>query len=965
MEKTLKLVGKNSNEIFGLRYPSTLLVFCEYDFSYYAQEAIEVCNEALKTGTPDFDKISEIKKDIQSAHCFLQYSTRTAYDKVVYDCWIDYVCRRDNIGDSALWNRFIRCKTQFEKIIFQRLCDFRYNRAVNEWVNIIRVQDYAKNKVAFVFSEDMKSPREAEERRNYFDLMFSVTARELGCRLEDLGVTKYYTIGRTPGAPFLFPNASKEIIRHVLAGFDYSDDYSDIEDYTENADEIAMDAFSRMKAGLPPELSTYKIPAANMENFSDRIYMPCGLKAAIDLEIDAIIESGMWLAKCKRCGLYFAKSKDYTEDYCQRRTATNTKTCLEIYEEENPRPRMTDALLELCNTVTDEMYSRVDKTMSVHEYDSWRSYLEAMKQKVDNGEISPSELESFLEYSREVDISKSKPILEVPKKEPEVSAPKERVVKPFIPERISRSDIKPYDAPEEKEEPAEPAEKPSREGFFTSPSVQRQKGERPQISHIIRNGEPLGGESVSKPDPAGFQPFGVPQRSAQPQTSPTQRAEQPIMPQPGMRQPEKRQPETRYPETRQPAKREERDPYENLKRLEERLEAERRLREERSTFKPLVEQAPVGFVEDYPNSPHRDRRPERREPYPERQEPYPERQELYPERREPYPERQKPYSERKEPYPERREPLNEVAEAPATYNEEQKPITRVMRSGEYPEESLRAPSFEAQPEQFVSRTEPEQSDRRTEPEQPAQPPELAPPKPRVIRKNAAAISAYGRMSGQPVSTINPADLKPAAEEPAHQSRPGDEYEQPAQPEPVSQIDSEMLEPFKDIGSIFDVLEQSEAANSRPRRYPEYDSGRDHTGEPPRREEPRYSDETRYDRAERTERTERTERFTPDYPERTSPVPPPTIRNDEAPSGFWAEDRGLFRNGGMPEAEPPTPPVTAPLDEYPEHYDEEEASEAPQPEAPKAGRHPKSSKTQRLYDVIMREPDDNPNFRRKK
>ncbi len=942
MEKTLKLVGKNSNEIFGLRYPSTLLVFCEYDFSYYAQEAIEVCNEALKTGTPDFDKISEIKKDIQSAHCYLQYSTRTAYDKVVYDCWIDYVCRRDNIGDSALWNRFIRCKTQFEKIIFQRLCDFRYNRAVNEWVNIIRVQDYAKNKVAFVFSEDMKSPREAEERRNYFDLMFSVTARELGCRLEDLGVTKYYTIGRTPGSPFLFPNASKEIIRHVLAGFDYSDDYSDIEDYTENADEIAMDAFSRMKAGLPPELSTYKIPPANMENFSDRIYMPCGLKAAIDLEIDAIIESGMWLAKCKRCGLYFAKSKDYTEDYCQRRTATNTKTCLEIYEEENPRPKMTDALLELCNTVTDEMYSRVDKTMSVHEYDSWRSYLEAMKQKVDNGEISPSELEDFLEYSREVDISKSKPILEVPKKEPEVSAPKERVVKPFIPERISRSDIKPYDASEEGEESAEPAEKPSREGFFTSPSVQRQKGERPQISHIIRNGEPLGSESSSKPDPAGFQPFGV-QRSAQPQSAPSQRAEQPIMPQPEIKQPRMRQPETplpemrypetrqpemRQPETRQPAKREERDPYENLKRLEERLEAERRLREERSTFKPLVEQAPVGFVEDYPNAP---RGEQRREPYPERQ----------------------------QPYPERREPSNEVAEAPAReYNEEQKPITRVIRSGEYPEESFSAPSFEAQPERSDRRPQPEQINRSTQPEQPA------PPKPRVIRKNAAAISAYGKMSGQPVSTISPADLKqPAAEEPAYQSRPSEEYEQPAPSGQAPQIDSEILEPFKDIGSIFDVLEQSETANSRPRRYPEYDPRRDHTDELPRREEPRFSDETRY---ERDERMDRREGFAPDHPERTSPVPPRQNRNDEAPSGFWTEDRGLFRNGGMPEAEQPSPPVTAPRDEYPEPYgSEEEVPEAPQPETPKGGRHPKSSKTQRLYDVIMREPDDNPNFRRNK
>ncbi len=933
MENTLKLVGKNSNEIFGLRYPSTLLAFCEYDFSYYAQEAIEVCNEALKTGTPDFDRISEIKKDIQAAHCYLQYSTRTAYDKVVYDCWIDYVCRRDNIGDAALWNRFIRCQTQFEKIIFQRLCDFRYNRGVNEWLNIIRVQDYAKNKVAFVFSEDMRSAQEAEERCSYFDLMFSVTARELGCRLEDLGVTKYYTIGRTPGSPFLFPNASKEIIRHVLAGFDYSDDYSDIDDYTENADEIAMDAFSRMKAGLPPDLSTYKIPAAKMESLSDRIYMPCGLKAAIDLEIDAIIGSGMWLAKCKRCGLYFAKSKDYSEDYCRRRDVTSGKTCLAIYEEENPRPKMTDSLLELCDTVTDEMYSRVDKTMSVNEYNSWRTYLEAMKQKVDNGEISPSELESFLEYSREVDISKSNPILEVAKKEPET--PKERVVKPFIPERISRSDIIQYNASAEREESAEPMEKPSREGFFTSPSVQRQKGERPQISHIIRNGEPLGSESGSTPDPVGFQPFGLQQRSAQPQTMRSQRAEGPIAPQSEMRQSVGGQ-----PEMRQSARREERDPYENLKRLEERLEAERRLREERNTFRPLAEQTPARFVEDYPQNSRREQRSE---------------------------------------------PFNGVAEASAQYNEEQKPVTRVMRSGEYSEES-----FEASPEQLDRRTQPEQSDRRAAPghtrseqfgqfdrsadneqpddnrgseQQPRSEIEQEPPRPRVIRKNAAAISAYGKMSGQSVSTIDPADIQShAAEEPARQSRPNNEYEQSAPPEQAPQIDSEMLEPFKDIGSIFDVLEQSEATNSRSRRHPEYyDPEREYTGEPPRREPPLYGDETRYDGAEKTESSES---FNSDYSERSSPVPPHQTVDDEQPRGFWTEDRGLFRNGGMPEVEPP--PVTAPSEEYLEpNAEEEQVPEPSQSETPKGGRHSKSSKTQRLYDVIMREPDDNPNFRKKK
>ncbi len=183
MERTLKLVGKTSNEIFLLRYPATLLDFCDFDLSLFAKDSIDLCNDALKSGTLDADRVSDLRKDIQNAHCYIRHHIRTIYEKAVLDCWIDYVCRRDNIGDSALWNRFVRCKTPFEKTVFARLCDFRYNRDINQWLNIVRVQDYARTKVHFVFTETVKSAEEVAARRNYFDLAFSVTARELGCKI--------------------------------------------------------------------------------------------------------------------------------------------------------------------------------------------------------------------------------------------------------------------------------------------------------------------------------------------------------------------------------------------------------------------------------------------------------------------------------------------------------------------------------------------------------------------------------------------------------------------------------------------------------------------------------------------------------------------------------------------------------------------------------------------------------------
>lgn len=995
MENTLKLVGKNSNEIFTLRYPSTLVDFCEFDFSLYAQEAIEVCNEALKTGSLDYDRVSEIKKEMQSAHCFMQYSTKTTYDKIVFDCWIDYVCRRDNIGNSALWNRFIRCKTPFEKVIFGRLCDFRYKRAVNEWLNVIRIQDYARCKLNFVFTDAVKTVEDAEERKNYFDLIFSVTARELGCRLEELGVTKYYSVGRTPGSPFMFPNISKEIVRHVLAGFDYSDDYSDINDYAESADEVAMDAFSRMKAGLPQDLSAYTIPTGKLENLSDRIYMPCGLKAVVDLEIDAVLESGMWLKRCKNCGRFFAVSKDDYKEYCTRRNMPSGKTCIGIFEEQNPRPKMSDALLERCRLVTDEMYSRVDSVMSVEEYNSWRTYLEAMKQKVENGEIAPAELESFLEYSRGVDITRSKPIVEVPKREPD--APKERVVRPFVPERISRSEIKQYQEEVDEDLPVV-IPKPSKEGFFTSPSVERQKNERPQISHIIRNGESLG-ENDNMSGGGVFRPF-------EPQVAESYGS---------VRQ------HTGYSE---PYQREKPEEYGH-----------------KGDFKPLAK-SDGGFVQAMPsetvraakmeNSSHGSNSSGRI---------------IRGYNADAFQNVENTSFEQAGArtmhgiLPESEEKLvgkdNSVFRRNAQYSDQTSERDYEPKQPVLPEDvgEHTVPVSEKAPEPVIKPKSENNEPQRTAP--------------KVIKKNAAAISAYGKMSNQSLAAAVSAETlsekseyhqageyvpdDPTEQKSGYEYRSEmsdaygkdnvNAYEQPAQSQ---QLAPEMLEPFKGIESIFDVLEQSESNMNALHRYAEdYSDGYDYSdklseqtpdentkrntrrsgrsGYAKSQESLDYTQTKQQGQSFKSEQSETATRFVQpeqttqseryggkmfssrnpqvesplpqgygfadnrDYsenskthydeePVRKRSVPERPLRNDEAPSGIWTEDRGLFRNESMPEA----------ADNSDYEVSEKSEPEKSEIEMIREKRHStRSSKTQRLYDVIMREPDDNPNFRKKK
>ena len=809
MEDTLKLVGRNSNEIFLLRYPSSLLDFCGFDLAYFAKMAIDACSEAQKTGKADPDVFAQLRRDIQNAHCYIAHNIRTTYEKVALDCWIDYLCRRDSIGTGTLWNRYISCRTPFDKMVFARLCEFRYNRAINEWLNIVRVQDYAKSKIDFVFTKDVKNAREAASRRNYFDLMFSVTAQEMGCSVENLGEIKVFSVGRTPSSPFMFSTISKDIVRHVLADFDYSDDYSDISDYSEISDQIAMDAFSKMKAGLPAELSSYNIVRGKMENYTDKIYMPCSLKAVIDLEIDAIIENGGILCACKRCGRLYLRNEEYNEDYC-RTYLTNGKTCLELYREENPLPVISAELLEKCRTVTDEIYARVGTSMSEKEYEYWYSYMSAMRDKVSSGEITAEELDAFLDYSLNVDISRSRPIVEVPKHEERSS--RERVVKPFVPERISRSELSPKPEPEI----PEPVEEPPKDGFFTSPTVFRRKNEGQQISHIIRGGEP---RSADNGGGAGFQPFSEAEDFAGKKAA------------------------------------------EDRARLERRLEEELRRKLSRGESEP--DEAPRGEFTPFSGADFG--------------------------------------GSAKKP---RDNARNEVdfgstsrdnARSEAFSGENFGGSARNSRDNARNEVDFGSASRDnARGEAFSGKNFGEV----------AKPAEKSAPKPKVIRKNAAAISAYGKISGAPVTTAPPdMDLRAAkmpAEKPADEpiSRAPD-YQSSEQPH-FSQ-DFPDNEPYKDIGSIFDVLEQSEnSVSDKPRRpvYPENEPSPE--WEKPAREET-----------------------------------PTEVTKENAPSGIWTEDRNLFGSDTQSE-----------LDML------------------KEKKHAKSNKTRRLYDVIMREPDDNPNFRRK-
>lgn len=844
MDRVIHLVSRSSNEIYDLRYPDCLLNFCDYDLTFFAEKAIALCNDALRTGELDFERSTKLRNTLSDAHVYIERHLRTVYDKIVIDCWLDYICRRDNIGTGAVWNRFLPCKTSFEKAVFKRLCDFRFNKAINEWLNLVRVQDYAKSKVGFIFSKNPDGAEEAAARRNYFDLMFSVTASELGCRLEDMGVTKVFSAGRLPSAPFMYPNISKGIIKSALAEYDYSEDFSKRGDYGELSDQIAMDAFSYMKHIVSSEMNSLNITAAQTDDPIEPLYMPSGLKAVVDLEIDVMLQRGCWISRCRRCGRYFVRDAEHPEEYCSLSIPDGGKTCLEIYELEHPRAHSAVSLEKKCRKIDEIMTARINVSMTRSEYEDWKNYLDSLREKVESGELPESELDNFISYSDGLDLSKSKPVSEVAKRSAYRSD--ERVVKPFIPERVDRSEIT---APKKKPSDSQRAE-----------PIQWQSIERTTPPRVIRAGDRLDGESVI--------PNAVtPPRSPVPAQAVSK--ETPTAPASVLAQ---------------------------------------------GAQKPAPQVKPT-----------------------------------------------QPTAGVKPPAAEQR-----AAEKQPAAADEQVEVASVIREAEHKEAVLYNGAFaafgEPQVEELTEQQQKEIAAAELVTGNPETPP---PPQPKVIRKNAAAMSAYGRMSGTPMVTAGPDRVKIYGDEPnkfvseipeqtapdkaapdqTTPEQPSPSQAKPAQPASGLGVNLDDLDPdpFKDVGSIFDnlvgetqkpALVQQGAVDEAPEEdAPPEDIVRELQQ---RNREKRRSKQ----RPSGTQGGAQGGEPAQGRPHRDKNA---RILPSNPPRGIWAEPRGLFP------------------DDDDDDDDYEEESEL---EMLKEGKRHRTNKTQRLFDAIMREPEDNPNVRRK-
>lgn len=269
-------------------------------------------------------------------HPYVEACASTEFSSVVLDCIIAYICHSEGIGLEELWARCISPKSLYEKAIFNRVSEYKTGRGINQWINIVRMQEYARSKIKFIYECDsnvMLRPEDYRTRMEYFDLAFSVAANETGCPMDKLPSVKMYTPSALPDSVFMMGRMSKNIFRRLSDVLRDADMWEEKALNDHNRDQTALDAFSYVKDMPRPGENDMRFALEAVSELPDAVYVPDSFKAIIDLEFVLMSQKGIYMSKCPRCGRFFVRDPEEKSPYCHRVNSSGM-TCTEQINEE-------------------------------------------------------------------------------------------------------------------------------------------------------------------------------------------------------------------------------------------------------------------------------------------------------------------------------------------------------------------------------------------------------------------------------------------------------------------------------------------------------------------------------------------------------------------------------------------------------------------------------------------------------
>lgn len=425
--KIVQFAVRDNNNLFKLELYRTLLHFTEFDFTYFWERCIDAGRTAKKTGRLPQNTVANAKNVISGVHPYVEALINSDFSDIVTDCIIEYICHSERIGFEELWVRCISPKNLYEEAIFSRISQYKTGKAVNQWENIVRLQEYARNKLAFIYDCDGENTPQEEAvlrtRKEYFDLAYSMAANELGIDGGKLPSVRVSSPSLAPNATFMNAKVSKAIYRRFAEALRLGGDMS--VPASRNCelvkDRLAMDAYAYVRGMKRPAEIDMRFALEAFSGEAEEIYLPDSFKAVIDLEFDLIMKNNIVLRKCEDCGRYFAA---YDGGFLCNRVNSSGMTCRQQFDTlkaaiaeaaeaeresadaaaaEEVQDKRQDAvppeLEKRGQKIYNALYKRVGKAMDEKEFREWSRYLSDMKRNIKTGEATADQLEEFLDYS--------------------------------------------------------------------------------------------------------------------------------------------------------------------------------------------------------------------------------------------------------------------------------------------------------------------------------------------------------------------------------------------------------------------------------------------------------------------------------------------------------------------------------------------------------------------------------------
>lgn len=418
--RKITLAKPDQGGLYTITAGETLVQFLAYDLSLFEEKCMELTYKSRTSGELDDRQVNVLNHMFIQCHPFCEAMFARMFSQIVLDCMIEFICDSEGAGLEELWARYISPQNSFEKRIFLRITDYKTGQAINQWVNLCRMQEYARKKVSFLFDTEPVSADEYEMRARYFDMLFHLRANDLGYFSEDLPEIKRYNPSQIPHAPFVFhkmASSAMGMLRDAPA--------------VNTAKRPRQNSFMQDQAcgEVLGYLEHIERPAHRearqlMEYYRDipeEIFVTGSLKAVLDLELDRVLSLGLHFEKDNETGVYHTVLSDQAllevpqEPKQQVRIQPEPEVLPEpepdseaLKEPETGQEQGAEASAEAeeaserqavnnrCQSIYTALYMKIGKGLTEQEFEEWSRYLMRLRRNVLKKTATTEELNSFL-----------------------------------------------------------------------------------------------------------------------------------------------------------------------------------------------------------------------------------------------------------------------------------------------------------------------------------------------------------------------------------------------------------------------------------------------------------------------------------------------------------------------------------------------------------------------------------------